>query len=217
MPNTHLRETEAVRQFRPLVRRMARALSHRSGGDADDLSAAGDHGVLDAVRRFDPLRGTTLQAFVAQRAHGAMRDELRKNDRLSRRMRLRVSTMQRIRAQLSRAAGADVARSDVAEAIGCDPAEVALLEQLVHPLMSIDDVTPVADHDPCAEVLRREARDILQRAIATLPERLRTVLVLRSIEERSLKELAELLGVTEPRISQLHKAAVDKLRAALPV
>lgn len=209
-------ETEAVREFRPLVRRMARALSHRSGGDADDLSAAGDHGVLDAVRRFDPARGTSLQAFVCQRAHGAMRDELRNNDRLSRRTRLRVSSMVRTRALLSRAAGTDVPRSDVAEALGVDAAEVAFLEQLVQPLVSIDDVAPIADHDPCEETLRREACRNLARAIETLPERLRTVLVLRSLEERPLKELAELLGVTEPRVSQLHKAAVDKLRAALP-
>lgn len=215
----HRAEDEAVRAFRPLVRRMARALSHRSGGDADDLSAAGDHGVLEAVRRFDPERGTSLQAYVAQRAHGAMRDELRKSDRLSRRTRHRVTALHRTRHALARKNGDAVDRKDVAAALGVDAVEVAWLEQLAQPTVCIDDVAPVVadgDDDACDRVVARQQSEWLQKAIADLPERLRTVLVLRSLEERPLKELATLLGVTEPRVSQLHKAAVERLRAALP-
>lgn len=208
-------EEEAVRQFRPLVRRMARALSHRSGGDADDLSAAGDCGVLEALRRFDPARGTSLQAYVAQRAHGAMRDELRKVDRLSRRTRHRVTALHRTRASLGKDR-AVVDRADVAAALGVDAKEVGFLEMLAQPTVCIDDVAAVvaADDDACARVVARQESEWLTAAIAALPERLRTVLVLRSLEERPLKELATLLGVTEPRVSQLHKAAVEKLRAA---
>jgi RNA polymerase sigma factor for flagellar operon FliA len=209
-------EEQAVARFRPLVRRMARSLSHKSGGDADDLGAAGEHGVLEAVRRFDPERGCSLEAYVARRAHGAMRDELRKHDRLSRRTRHAVSAAHRARATLCQQTAAEPARDDVADALGIDAVELAWLEQLNQPAVSIDDVAPVSDDDPCARVLQRETTTWLWQAIASLPERLRTVLVLRSLEERPLKELAALLGVTEPRVSQLHKAAVDKLRALLP-
>ncbi len=211
-------EENAVRQFQPLVRRMARALSHRSGGDADDLSAAGDCGVLEAVRRFDPLRGTSLQAYVAQRAHGAMRDELRNADRLSRRTRHRVTALHRTRAALANKDGNHGARAavDVAAVLGVDASEVGFLEMLAQPTVCIDDVAAVAtdDDDACARVVARQESQWLATAIANLPERLRLVLVLRSLEERPLKELATLLGVTEPRVSQLHKAAVEKLRQA---
>ena len=67
-----------------------------------------------------------------------------------------------------------------------------------------------------ARVVARQELQWLWTAISSLPERLRTVLVLRSLEERPLKELAELLGVTEPRVCQLHKTALELLRASVP-
>ena len=210
-------DDELIRRYSHVVRRTANHLSSRTGVSADELWSAGALGILEAARRYDPSKGVKLEAFIAYRVRGAMLDELRRMDRLPRRLRNKLAEIDRVRRTLAQQLGREPEREELAAAAGIDASELDRAAEVGAPQASIDDGAPVAAENVDLDtlVVRREQAAALKEAVAQLSERHQMVLSMRYQEELSSKEIAALLGVSEPRICQLHNAAVAKLRAAL--
>jgi RNA polymerase sigma factor for flagellar operon FliA len=206
-----------VARYAGTIDRIARRIALRTGVPelADDLWSAGALGLLDAARRFDAARDVRFESFVEHRIQGAMLDELRRLDHLPRRLRARTEGLERARRTLVHRKGREPTADELAAELGCGADEVAELEALSRPLVPLDLVADgPADDAPADERLEAaEVRARLASAIGRLPERLQLVLSLRYVEELSLKEIAQVLKVSEPRVCQLHNDAVAKLRA----
>lgn len=217
-----------------LVHHVARQIAARVGDGVsyDDLVGAGSLGLVQAFGAFDPARGATFVTYATTRVRGAILDELRAADWRPRSVRTRARELGTAVATLHRALGRPPSHDEVATAMAVDP---VLLVQWQRDAagggtVSLDDagdgsdgsVTPLAERlpDPQAESVdhrleEAERMDAVQEAIATLPEQQRTVLALCYSEDLSLKQIAEVLHVTESRISQVRTAALRTLRARL--
>lgn len=211
-------DAELLAQHGPLIERCARRLAARSGYIvlADDLWSAGAMGLLEAARRFDGARDVRFESFAEHRIRGAMLDEMRRMDHLPRRLRTGVERVERTRGQLAQQLGRDPETHEIAEALDSSPQEVAELLQLVAPLLPIQEETAAAPAAAQDEALSRsELCRALAEAITTLPERLQVLLALYYDEELTYREVAKVMGVSEPRVCQLHSDAVKRLRALL--
>ena len=214
--NQPMPDAEVLRRFGHLVRRAALALAARTGADPDDLWSVGALGLLDAARRYDAAQGVTLEGFVSWRIRGAMLDELRRMDRLPRRMRGRLGIVDKKRHELEQSLGRPPTREELAAATGEDPAALDRLDEASVKPDSLEAAQPVAAEGSLEQIVVDQQRaGELREALATLPERQQTVLSLRYVEELTLKEIATVLGVSEPRVCQIHNAAVQKLRLVL--
>lgn len=212
-------EVELLARYGSLVHRVGRRLAARFGMPrlAEELWSVGALGLLDAARRFDQGRAVRFETFAEHRIRGAMLDELRRSDHLPRRLRADVESVERARQKLRAETGEDPQPEAVAAALGVDLAELAELEQLRHPLLDLESARHVAGGDESAEArLERQATARrLEAAVGTLPPRLQLVLSLYYVEELTLREIARVLEVSEARVCQLHKEALERLRPQL--
>jgi RNA polymerase sigma factor for flagellar operon FliA len=182
-------ERATVEQYLPLVERVARRVARRLPRSVglDDLVGAGSLGLIDAVKRFDSHRAQSFAAYAELRIRGAILDHLRTIDWLPRSMR------------------ASVKRGESeAAVISVDDRSGSGFEDFEAPSPS-----------PASLVEQREARAALVTALGALPERTRRLMALYYVDELTLKEVGEVLGVTESRVCQLHGDAVNRLRNAL--
>lgn len=212
-------ESELVRRHATLIDKCARIIASRSGGmiDVDDLWSAGALGLLDASRRFDPTKGARLETFLERRIKGAMLDELRRMDHLPRRLRTRVREFKDARTRLEAKHGRAPDIEEVASEMGTDLEEVSSLEALVEPPVAYGpehDVGTNAEEQMDEHELA-ERVPVLMGAVSQLPERLQILLSLRYVEGLTLREIAKILDVSEPRVCQLHAQAIDKLRKGM--
>jgi RNA polymerase sigma factor for flagellar operon FliA len=180
-----------ITTYLPLVQRVVRQLARRLPANVqrDDLLAAGVFGLVDSLRRNGGGGGAAFEWYARTRIRGAIFDELRAQDWLSRRARDRIS------------AGAD----ETAATCFVSFEEVA----------ANDDEGELAGDDLGEVIEARSQRRALARAIQQLPERERTVVGRYYFEGMRLKDIGAELGVSEPRISQLLTRALGRLRAML--
>lgn len=223
-----------VEQFLPLVRYVVARLpvTMPASLDRDDFYSVGVMGLLHAASTYDPTRGASFKTFAYTAIRGAILDEVRKHDPVPRGRRDRLRKLERANAalhsQLLRAPTLD----ELAEVMACT---VEDLEQDLHVLhqsriLSLDEQrgddegegTTLAASlecmrtlDPSSRADTRERLELLTRAIAELPETDRNVVVLYFHEQLYLKEIGEILGVTESRVSQILSRAVERLRLKL--
>lgn len=216
------REQETIRQHLPLVHHVVAGMSSRLPRHVplDALVSAGMLGLLQAARGFDEHRGVPFSAYATGRIRGAVLDELRGADRLSRSVRQKARSLQQAEDSL----GTDLQAA--AAAAGLSVEEARQVRADVHrSQVSSLDALPSADHhlgatsgggpSPERSLLDRERIGYLRDAIDALPERLRYVVIGTFFEERTLAELAGELGVTESRISHMRAEATSLLREAL--
>jgi RNA polymerase sigma factor for flagellar operon FliA len=211
-------DRELLRRHAPLLDRCARRLAARTGHavSADDLWSAGALGLLEAARRFDPARDVRFETFAEHRVRGAMLDEMRRMDHLPRRLRAGAERVDRARARLAQALGREPDAVEIATDLGDAPEEVAEALLLLQPAVPVDeDVLSDGAPRPDEALARGEAVRRLATAIEALPERLRMLLALYYDEGLTYREIARVLGVSEPRVCQLHSDAVKRLRASL--
>jgi RNA polymerase sigma factor FliA len=209
---------EIIRRHAPLLDRCARRLAARSGYAVapDDLWSAGALGLLEAARRFDAARDVRFETFAEHRVRGAMLDEMRRLDHLPRRLRAGVERIDRARARLGQSLGREPDALELASEVGQPPEDVAEALQLLQPVVPVDDEDVRDGAAPADEAIERgEAARRLAKAIEGLPERLRILLALYYDEGLTYREIARVMGVSEPRVCQLHSDAVKRLRAAL--
>jgi RNA polymerase sigma factor for flagellar operon FliA len=214
-----------VARYLPLVERVAARIARRLPFHVvrDDLVSAGVVGLLECAPRFDAARGEHFEAFAEFRIKGAILDELRSADPLSRDMRRHLNDVRAATHRLEGELGRAPLEEEIAQALGLSlDAYHELLGKLGgHSVVSLTDleggaVQPVAESaDPCDDAVDGELRAQIAMAIETLPARQRQVLWLYYFEEMSLKEIGALLGVTESRVCQVHTQATRALRPQL--
>jgi RNA polymerase sigma factor for flagellar operon FliA len=200
--------------------------------DLQDLISAATVGLINAADRFDPERGVLFKTFAEQHVRGAIIDELRSYDVLSRSMREKYKRLEREVLNLEHQLGRHPTGDEVAAALNISLDEYyAILDDVhVFTFISIDDSWEDTEGAPfcLAEVLREsEAKnpqqqvmmmqlaEALGQAIETLPEKERLAVTLYYSEDLNLKEIGEVLGLTESRISQLISQAMVRLRGRL--
>jgi RNA polymerase sigma factor for flagellar operon FliA len=210
--------SQLIARHGTLIDRCARRLASRTGHavSPDDLWSAGAMGLIEAAQRFDAARDVRFESFAEHRIRGAMLDEMRRMDHLPRRLRADVEKVEAARSRLAQSLGRDPETDEVADALDSSPQDVAELLQLLAPHLPINEelaTSPEAALDDA--LLRSELQTRLVREISSLPERLRVLLALYYDEELTYREIAKILGVSEPRVCQLHSEAVKKLRAGL--
>lgn len=189
----------------------------------DELVSAAMAGLAQAARSFDADRDTRFDAYASARIRGALLDELRSRDWASRSVRSRARRMAAAYDELTGRLGRDPTTDEVAEVMGVDVEAVLTLTSDVHRSVvlnydsvvdeaAVDTLLPCDEESPDVVLLERERRSYLIDAVAALPDRLRQVVVGYFFEERPMQELADELGVTSSRVSQMRAEAVGMLR-----
>jgi RNA polymerase sigma factor for flagellar operon FliA len=209
--------TRLIREHANLLDICARAVSRKTGVDVEDLWSAGALGLLDAVERFDESRGARMTTWLSHRIRGAMLDEVRRLDRLPRRLRDSVSDVTRARDTLEHRLGRAPSNAEIAVQAELDEDAVAVALRAKsasdHPAADVDAVHVAAD-DEGSEALSMLNQDVaaVAAAVQKLPERAQLIISLRFVEDLTLKEIAHILELSEARVSQLLKSALQELQ-----
>ena len=220
-----------LKQYSPLMRRLAHQMIAKlpANVEIDDLIQVGMIGLNDALSRFDTAQGVQFETFATQRIRGAMLDELRGADWMSRGTRKQQRTIEAAVHRLEQKLGRAPQESEIAKEMGISLTDYQELlgkvrgTQLVYlEDMSGDDGDDdyldrhVADrNDPLSLLSDYRLREALVEAIKTLPEREQYVMSMYYEHDMNLKEIAAVLGVTESRVCQLHSQSIARLRVKL--
>jgi len=207
-----------IRELLPLVRRIARRVNRLVPSvELDDLVGDGSIGLIRAVDQFDETRGPSLEQYARQLIAGAMLNGIRRMDPVSERARraLRDGETERYRIAVERG---QVPSVDDMDRLRPGYARAAVVAHRTQPL-SLDAPLPEGESipsdwggDPASIVEHREERRRIHQSIAALPDRQRDIIAKHYFEERSLREIGRALIVSPQRASQLHLAAVARLR-----
>ncbi len=222
--------------YSPLVKYVAGRMSSGLPAHVEeaDLISYGLGGLISAIERFDLSREIKFETYAITRIRGAIIDELRTLDWVPRSVRARAREFERanmkLEAKLQRAPTDDEMAQELG--IGLEEFHDALLQISNSTIVALDELWSVSDAsgdqvslldtlpdqgapDPQQVVDQSEVRDRIADAIAALPEREKLVIALYYYENLTLREIGEVLGVTESRVSQLHTKAVLRLRSKL--
>jgi RNA polymerase sigma factor FliA len=221
-----------IMQYAPLVKYVVGRMAVSLPGvlNHEDLLSYGTIGLIQAVDRFDPAHGVKFETYAIQRIRGAIIDAVRGLQPRSRDTYRRARELEGAYDALTQRLGRTPEDEEVTEALGLTVAEFRnRLAEASTTIVSID--TPIGDEgehltladqladdglaDIASQVERQELFRNLVGAIEELSERDRLVITLYYYEELTLKEISEIMGVSTSRVSQLHAAAVFKLRSAL--
>jgi RNA polymerase sigma factor for flagellar operon FliA len=200
--------------------------------DRNELARAGALGLVEAARRYDQSRGVPFDRFAARRIRGAILDSVRASDWAPRSVRTLGRKLEQVEQELANNGGEIPSNNDVADALGLSRDELHRLRDRVfrsvvlaleHIVTSPDDdgltlVDVLADRtavEPSEELETRELLGYLRDAVGLLPERHRIVVVGYFLEGRTSLELADLLDVTESRISQLRSEGLLMLKEGI--
>jgi RNA polymerase sigma factor for flagellar operon FliA len=222
-------EETLVREHLPLVHYLVAEMSNRipSYVSRDDLESAAMAGLAQAARSFDADRGVPFDRFASRRIRGALLDELRSRDWATRSVRASARAVHQASDELTARLGRAPSSAEIAAHLECDVADVQAVAagvaraNIVNYESLFEDGTAenlLPEDDaaaPDARLLERERQAYLVDAVAALPERLRQVVMGYFFEERSMHDIAEELGVTDSRISQMRAEALSLLREGL--
>jgi RNA polymerase sigma factor for flagellar operon FliA len=218
----------------PLVRAVVASVTahYPRHTDREELVQAGTLGLVEAAHRFDPDRGVPFEVWASRRVRGAVVDAVRARDFAPRTLRSRARAVDTVRADLEVELGRVPTSAETAERAGLSLAELVGLEGRLHrslvlsldaPLEEVDGEqftlgTGIVDRgapEPLALLERREQHGYVRDALSCLPPRLRAVVVGYFLDGQSSVELADRLGITESRISQLRSEALTLLRQGI--
>jgi RNA polymerase sigma factor for flagellar operon FliA len=228
----HLNINALLKEYSPLVRRLAHQMIAKlpANVEIDDLIQVGMIGLTDALSRFDAAQGVQFETFATQRIRGAMLDELRGSDWMSRGVRKQQRDIEGAVHKLEQQLGRAPQESEIARHMGLSLKEYQDLLTKVRgtQLVYLEDMggdegdndyldRHVAEEgaDPMAQLADRRMREALVEAIKLLPEREQYVMSMYYEQDMNLKEIAAVLGVTESRVCQLHSQSIARLRAKL--
>ena len=226
-----INKDQLVQRFAPLVKRIAYHLMARlpSSVQVDDLIQNGMMGLLDAINRFEAGMGAQFETYAAQRVRGAMLDGLRENDWLPRSLRRDFRRIEVAIAQLEQQYGRTPGEKELADALGMDIVayQKMLQDARGHQLISFEDMVEEGEEDflerhltddvsdPYSILEDTNLRKLLVQSIEALPEREKLMMALYYEQDLNLREIGDIMGVTESRVCQLHSQAVARLRSRL--
>jgi RNA polymerase sigma factor FliA len=231
-PKGQLDNSALLKQYSTLVRRLAHQMIAKlpANVEIDDLIQVGMIGLNDALSRFDTAQGVQFETFATQRIRGAMLDELRGSDWMSRgdrrHQRSIEAAVHRLEQRLQRAP----TEGEIAAEMGLKLADYQELLGKVRgtQLVYLEDMSGdegdedyldrhVADEEanPLGRLSDRKMREALIAAIENLPEREQYIMSMYYEHDMNLKEIAAVLGVTESRVCQLHSQSIARLRTRL--
>jgi len=222
-----------IKQYQPLVRKLAHHMMAKlpPSVEVDDLIQVGLIGLSDALTRFEASQGVQFETFATQRIRGAMLDELRGNDWMSRSSRKGQKDIEVAMRRLEHRLGRTPLESEIAAEMGLPLDEYQSLLGKVRgtQLVYLEDMSRngedddsyldrhVADAgaDPLNMLRDHRLRESLVAAIKALPEREQYIMSMYYEQDMNLKEIAAVLDVTESRICQLHSQSIARLRAKM--
>jgi RNA polymerase sigma factor for flagellar operon FliA len=228
--NPEIESEDLVSKHAALVKRIAYHLMSRlpPSVQADDLIQAGMIGLLEASRNYDASHGASFETYAGIRIRGAMLDEIRRTDWTPRSVHRKARQVAEAVREIENQYGRDARDIEVAEKLGIDLNEYhrILQDATGCRVFSIDDAgvngddapQPVADaprNEPLDRLHNEDFKSALAEAISNLPERERLVMAMYYDEELNLREIGEVLGVSESRVCQIHGQALIRLRARM--
>jgi len=186
----------------------------------DDLASAGALALVTAADAFDSTLGVPFGAYARKRIVGAFADEMRSSDWASRGARKRIKDTTAVQETLTAALGRSPKVDEIAEAMGVDREEVAAgLADAARTVSTIDESTAdflIADTAlPEESLLATERTNFLRAAVESLPEKMRVIVTQVYFEDRSVKEIADELGITHSAVSQQRAEAIRLLKDGL--
>ncbi|RMG75038.1 MAG: FliA/WhiG family RNA polymerase sigma factor [Nitrospirae bacterium] len=231
---TEEEKEQIIQEMLPYIKYTAYRLSWRLPPQltVDDLISAGIIGLLDAIEKFNPSKQATLKTYAEYRIKGAMLDELRAAEWIPKHLQKKINDMKNTYSELEKRFGRPPSEEEVAEEMGVDVEEVFKILNSAHrsTTLSIEGISQKIDNkndgdyniyehleddsspNPLKIIEDKEKKKILADKIRTLPEREQLILSLYYWEELTFKEIGEVLGVSESRVSQLHSQALMRLK-----
>ncbi len=222
-----------IKQYQPLVRKLAHYMMAKlpASVEVDDLIQVGLIGLADALSRYEASQGVQFETFATQRIRGAMLDELRGNDWMSRGSRKSQKDIETTMRRLEHRLGRSPVESEIAKEMGLTLADYQTLLSKVRgtQLVYLEDMARShedddnfldrhvadTDSDPMNMLRDQRLRQSLVAAIKSLPEREQYIMSMYYEQDMNLKEIAAVLDVTESRICQLHSQSIARLRAKM--
>jgi RNA polymerase sigma factor for flagellar operon FliA len=229
-----IRET-FVKQYAPLVKYVAGkvVVGMPHNVEFDDLVGFGVFGLLDAIDKFDPEKGVKFKTYAVTRIRGAIFDELRSIDWVPRSVRQKTREVEEAIGSLEAQLGRTATDQEIASSLGMNEDEFTktMMKISTTSILSLNDVWFSGDDNdkvtieasiespsslnPDIIVEKEEVRRVIISAINELPDKEKKILVLYYYEDLTLKEIGQVLEVTESRVSQLHTKAMLRLRGKL--
>jgi len=220
---------DLVESHATLVKRIAYHLMSRlpASVQVDDLIQAGMIGLIEASRKFDPEQGASFQTYAGIRIRGAMLDEIRRTDWTPRSVHRKAREVAEAVRKIENEKGRDARDVEVAEAMGLGLEEYhkILQDATGCRIFSFEDPGNAGEegyvsnsrdlNQPLDNLQNEDFKEGLAEAIKGLPERERLVMALYYDEELNLREIGEILGVSESRVCQIHGQALIRLRARM--
>lgn len=228
-----LNRNDLIKQYQPLVRRLAHHMMAKlpANVQVDDLIQVGLIGLSEALTRYEAAQGVQFETFATQRIRGAMLDELRGNDWMSRGSRKSQKEIEQSLRRLEHKLGRTPLESEIATDLGLSLVDYQTLLGKVRgtQLVYLEDMARgdedqdsfldrhVGDSeaDPMNMLRDQRLRQALITAIKNLPEREQFIMSMYYEQDMNLKEIAAVLDVTESRICQLHSQSIARLRAKM--
>jgi RNA polymerase sigma factor for flagellar operon FliA len=224
-----------IKQYAPLVKYVAGkvAVGMPHNVEFDDLVGFGVFGLLDAIDKFDPDKNVKFKTYAVTRIRGAIFDELRSIDWVPRSVRQKTREVEDAIGSLEAQLGRTATDQEIANSLGIDEEEYqkTIMKISGTAILSLNDVWFSGDENdkvsiensieapsslnPDVIVEKDEIRRVIVDAINELPDKEKKILVLYYYEDLTLKEIGQVLEVTESRVSQLHTKAILRLRAKL--
>ena len=224
-----------IRQYMPLVKYVAGKVSvgMPNSVEYDDLVGFGQFGLLDAISKYDPVKGVKFKTYAVTRIRGAIFDELRQLDWVPRSVRQKSREIEDAIVSLESKLGRSATDSEIADSLKMSEEEYhrTIMKVSGTSILSLNDVWYSGDDNdnmsigdnieapsslnPDVIAEREEIKKVIAEAIQELPEKEKMVIVLYYHEDLTFREIGEVLEVSESRISQLHTKANLRLRAKL--
>ena len=226
---------EVIIRYSPMIKYVANRIAMRLPPhiEVDDLISVGVLGLMDAISKYDSSRGAKFKTYAEFRVRGAILDELRAMDWVPRSIRQKASSVDKVVQSLQVKLSRSPEDQEVAKEMGISLEQFhnTLNETKSIPVFSLDDLgiakdsgeqqslldclAGKADADPQTQIRLTELKEIIAKAIDTLPEKERLMVSLYYYEELTMKEIGAVLEITESRVSQIHSKAVYRLRTKL--
>jgi len=223
-----------ILEYAPLIKFIAQKIAVRlpSNIEFDDLVSSGVIGLMDAIDKYDPTRDNKFKTYAEFRIRGAILDELRAQDWVPRSVREKAKQLERVHVRLEQRFGRMPTEDEITGELQISKEMYFdLLNQVKSvSILSLDEAGSFNTSDrksilsllesckipsPVTQLNMKAVKDLITKAIESLPEKQRLVLSLYYYEDLNLKEIGEVLEVTESRVSQLHTQAILWLRRKL--